>query len=502
MTEFSKHDSFKVGKFFEGEGPLVGWQVTFKSQEEDPPQETKNFLVVDAHQQTFGIRLEPQRIFTPKPSGVLVATLRKQAPTSHIPLVLKVNGDFWIPLQKTRTLPPQLWVLLRWSSPPECHVVAADGVSLVRKSQQGTYTKKKPLDTPIPSWPPSSGEVEILALRDFLKSSPRPDKSAKHSATDAPSPARATPASLSPEQKEARDRVARRLKTLKKSLSRYLEAPEMDLPLLERQAHALKANFHLLSPLTLVANPILEVEDQEGALRIPLKSFETPAMWLQEAFDELRRSQKRQLIHTEERTNLETSLTALAQALETLRTETLAPSQIQQILGTLQLAPKQKTINSLTKPHAHQPFRVFKLPVLTDPSKPPRDFLIHVGKSAMDSDQLVKHAKGNDLWLHAVGATGSHVIIPSAPFSEGAKQGRVDDPLIFAAAVLALYYSKNRDQKNQDISSGEVYFSRRHHIKKRKGMAPGLWQIDQAATLGIRYTSQDLERILNLMSPS
>jgi predicted ribosome quality control (RQC) complex YloA/Tae2 family protein len=381
-------------------------------------------------------------------------------------------------------------------------VVATDGISLVRKSQQGTYTKKKPLEIPIPAWPPASGEVEIFGLNDFLNPSSISKESAKPSAAESGSPAKATLAPLSPEQKEARDRVARRYKTLKKSLARYIDAPVIDLSLLERQAHALKANFHLLAPLSMVADPVLEVEDLEGSMRIPLKPFDTPATWLQEAFDELRRSQKKQVIHAQEQRTLEISLGALARALETLRSQPLAPPEISQIMGSLSLAPKQNTINSLTRPHAHQPYRVFKLPILTDPSKPPRDFLIHVGKSAMDSDQLVKHAKGNDLWLHAVGATGSHVIIPSAPFSEGAKQGRVDDPLIFAAAVLALYYSKSRDQKNQDSSSGEVYFSRRHHIKKRKGMAPGLWQIDQASTLGIRYTAQDLERILNLMSPS
>jgi len=41
-----------------------------------------------------------------------------------------------------------------------------------------------------------------------------------------------------------------------------------------------------------------------------------------------------------------------------------------------------------------------------------------------------------------------------------------------------------------------VYLTRRQNIKKRKGMAPGLWQINQAETLFCRYETEELQSVL------
>jgi predicted ribosome quality control (RQC) complex YloA/Tae2 family protein len=97
-------------------------------------------------------------------------------------------------------------------------------------------------------------------------------------------------------------------------------------------------------------------------------------------------------------------------------------------------------------------------------------------------------AKSNDYWLHAVGTTGSHVIIPAREV-----KGSPPADLIKRAAILAIYYSKLRGDM-----AGEVYISRRQHIKKRSGMAPGLWQIVQAETAYYRYDERELQETLNL----
>src|SRR6185503_2025160 len=99
------------------------------------------------------------------------------------------------------------------------------------------------------------------------------------------------------------------------------------------------------------------------------------------------------------------------------------------------------------------------------------------------SDELNKLAKGHDYWFHAVGTTGSHVIIPARQI-----QGALPVPLLRAAAILALHFSKRRNDRQ-----GEVYTSRRAQIKKRKGMAPGLWSVEKAETMYLTYDDAELE---------
>ena len=107
-------------------------------------------------------------------------------------------------------------------------------------------------------------------------------------------------------------------------------------------------------------------------------------------------------------------------------------------------------------------------------------------RSPVASDELCKQAKSNDYWLHVIGTTGSHVIIPARRVGSEAPPA-----LIRAAAILALHHSKLRaDQR------GEVYVTRRQHIRKRKGMPPGLWQVDQADTLFVAYTDDELAATL------
>src|SRR5690606_22046959 len=110
-----------------------------------------------------------------------------------------------------------------------------------------------------------------------------------------------------------------------------------------------------------------------------------------------------------------------------------------------------------------------------------------VGKGARENDELTKAARAQDYWLHAVGVTGSHVIVPAVK--------EIKDTLPEAtkkeAAILALQHSKLKG----DLA-GEVYFTRRSHIRKKKGLPDGLWLIDRSETLFIRYTADELQAVL------
>ncbi len=88
-----------------------------------------------------------------------------------------------------------------------------------------------------------------------------------------------------------------------------------------------------------------------------------------------------------------------------------------------------------------------------------------VGKSSSDNDTLTfKHAGQHDYWMHARGASGSHVILRSV------SGGRFDPPkeVLRAAARLAAYYSKMKK-----AGMVPVAYCERKYVKKPKNAPPG-----------------------------
>ena len=89
---------------------------------------------------------------------------------------------------------------------------------------------------------------------------------------------------------------------------------------------------------------------------------------------------------------------------------------------------------------------------------------IHVGRSAADNDVLTfREARGNELWLHAAGCSGSHVVIRSTD---------PDSETLMDACHLAHRYS-NRGK----MMSGEVYCTARKYVRRVKGGKAGQVQI-------------------------
>lgn len=92
-------------------------------------------------------------------------------------------------------------------------------------------------------------------------------------------------------------------------------------------------------------------------------------------------------------------------------------------------------------------------------------FHIYVGKNNLQNEDLTFHfASGNDLWFHAKGIPGSHVIVKS----EGKTTEELPDRLFEEAAGLAAYYSKGRDSEKVEIDYVE-----KKQVKKVNGAKPG-----------------------------
>lgn len=110
---------------------------------------------------------------------------------------------------------------------------------------------------------------------------------------------------------------------------------------------------------------------------------------------------------------------------------------------------------------------------------------IYVGRNARENEELTFGlAKSDDLWLHARGTPGSHVIV---------RLGKGTDPppeTIRDAATLALLYS---DLKKS--GKGDVVYTRRKWVKKAKGQAPGAVVVTQEKSLHVSLEKNRLEAL-------
>jgi len=116
---------------------------------------------------------------------------------------------------------------------------------------------------------------------------------------------------------------------------------------------------------------------------------------------------------------------------------------------------------------------------------------ILVGKGAAENDELtVRVAKGNDLWLHARGRPGAHVVVRLA------KGQAPDQETVLDAAHLAAHFS---DARGEPVA--EVVYTRAKYVRKPKGSAPGAVSYSQERSLLLRVEPVRLERLLTSAEP-
>jgi predicted ribosome quality control (RQC) complex YloA/Tae2 family protein len=107
---------------------------------------------------------------------------------------------------------------------------------------------------------------------------------------------------------------------------------------------------------------------------------------------------------------------------------------------------------------------------------------VFVGRNAEENEELTfRLAKSDDLWLHARGAPGSHVIVRLTKGADPPPETLRD------AATLALLYS---DLKNS--GKGDVIYTRRKWIKKAKGQSAGAVIVTQEKSIAVKLDRQRL----------
>jgi predicted ribosome quality control (RQC) complex YloA/Tae2 family protein len=105
----------------------------------------------------------------------------------------------------------------------------------------------------------------------------------------------------------------------------------------------------------------------------------------------------------------------------------------------------------------------------------PEGFEVVIGRNALQNERVTwKMAGPDDIWLHAEGVPGSHVIISA--------QGRqIPEEVIEQAAGWALWHSQARES-----TKAPVIVTRKRHLRKIKGGRPGQVRVLQLRSITVR----------------
>jgi predicted ribosome quality control (RQC) complex YloA/Tae2 family protein len=150
-------------------------------------------------------------------------------------------------------------------------------------------------------------------------------------------------------------------------------------------------------------------------------------------------------------------------AFETERAEPATLAELESTLDQIEGRPVRRAASS-TRPRA--PMRVER----------PSGARIYVGRSPRENVEVTfRIARPDDLWFHARGIPGSHVVLQPAP-------GTVphDDDLA-AAADLAATHSRARNAPRVEID-----YTERKYVRKQRDGAPGLvWYTNARTRVGV-----------------
>ena len=110
----------------------------------------------------------------------------------------------------------------------------------------------------------------------------------------------------------------------------------------------------------------------------------------------------------------------------------------------------------------------------------PDGFTVRVGKNAPGNHRLTfSMANPQDLWLHARGVPGAHVVISASP-------GKPPQSTILWAAEIAAWFSKAGGEKQVEVS-----YTFKKHVRAIKGAPPGMVTLRQEKTLRVSPRKPD-----------
>jgi predicted ribosome quality control (RQC) complex YloA/Tae2 family protein len=217
---------------------------------------------------------------------------------------------------------------------------------------------------------------------------------------------------------------------------------------LRQMGEAILAYAHQIRPGQLEL--AVEWVAGEPSLRVPLDPTLSPAANAQAYFRRYRKAQRAAEEIPAQVTLVEAELQYLEQLAQDLAMAENRP-EIDAVAVALDQAGYLKRKRKPTSPAA-RPLR------LTSPD----GFTVWVGKNAAQNEELTfRRAAPDDLWLHARGLPGAHLVVRT--------EGRpVPESTVEWAAELVAYYSRGRDDTQVPVDVVQ-----RRHVHRLKGGRPG-----------------------------
>ncbi len=275
-----------------------------------------------------------------------------------------------------------------------------------------------------------------------------------------------------------RKEIRRRLKKLDR-VSRSLDKDEAGAQLSDEQRHQaelLQINFHLLkSRMDKIEVPDLLGEGQP--VEIKLDPSLSPSDNISRLYQKSKKGKRAVIAIAKRREQIEEErdhLLRLSELLEERDEALLArvrkgldlPDEEEQRSGTKKSREEEK----------RKPFRRFL-------SASGRE--IRVGRTDKENDIITfRLSKGDDVWFHASGYAGSHVIVPMAKGEQIDPETRID------AATLAAHYSKAKG------GPVEVMIAFVRHVRKPARANPGQVLLSRHKAIYITPDAQRLQRLL------
>lgn len=255
------------------------------------------------------------------------------------------------------------------------------------------------------------------------------------------------------------EKLSRRQKRLAEDAAR-LENPDI----FKEMGNAILANSWQIAP----RQKILSVAWTDGEpLEITLDPALSPAENAQRYFSRYQKAKRAAEIIPEQQTVVARQIDYLRQLLFDLETAESRP-EIDAVAASLSAVTgdttRQRTKKSKKAVSSGQPRRYVS----------PDGFSVWVGKNAIQNHRLTfERAAPNDIWLHARGVPGAHVVISTA-------EGEPPKRTIEWAAGVAAYFSKNRGEPQVD-----VIVTRKKYVRAIKGAPPGLVSVRQEKTVRV-----------------
>jgi predicted ribosome quality control (RQC) complex YloA/Tae2 family protein len=145
-------------------------------------------------------------------------------------------------------------------------------------------------------------------------------------------------------------------------------------------------------------------------------------------------------------------------------------------LGVSTTAPKERE-RRRRQAGARLPYREFRSG---------NESVVLVGRGAADNDRLtLRFARPHDLWLHARGVRGAHVVVPLSKGQSCSAETLVD------AATLAAHFSDLRGEAIVD-----VLYTPRRFVHKRRGSPVGSVTLGREKVIAVRIQAERLGRLL------